>query len=283
MGLRVRALTESSLFQENSDSAKKMSEGWTKLVAFTGFDPLHDVDEVLLTSPADRDNAPALLVVRGRFNTEKLGAGAERYHGVAIHKNSGGGAGVLALLDATTALAGDLPAVKAAIDRHGKAIAYDGELVARVASLRERFDVWGTGERPQGFVAPGGQNEQLSSIDRFEFGLRITHGLELGAEVHARSHKDAEALAASLGMLQLMAKSQSNAATFDVKLDKDTLKLNFAISEEELKKAIAAQRAQMTQNQGPPKITGQPADTAAPPKPQTNPGGTSVFTLPGKH
>ena len=74
MGLRVRALTESSLFQENSESAKKMSEGWTKLVAFTGFDPLHDVDEVLLTSPADRDNAPALLVVRGRFNLEKLGA-----------------------------------------------------------------------------------------------------------------------------------------------------------------------------------------------------------------
>ena len=187
---------------------------------------------------------------------------------------------MLALLDASTALAGDLTAVKAAIDRHGQAIVYDGELVARVASLRERFDVWGTGERPQGFVAPGGKNDQLNSIDRFEFGVRITHGLEVGAENHARSHKDAETLAASLGMLQLMAKGQSDAAKFDVKLENDTLKLSFAISEEELKKAIAAQRSQMlTQSQ--PKVTGQPPATAAP-RPQTNPAGTSVFTLPGK-
>ncbi len=292
MGLRVRALTESSLFQENSASAKTLSENWTKLTAFTGFDPLRDVDEVLLTSSADRQNAPALLVVRGRFNLEQLGAGAERYHGVAIHrssdksgtdKSSKGGASVLALLDATTALAGEAPIVKAAIDRRGRPVAYDTELVARVASLRERFDIWGTGERPQGFVAPGGQNEQLGSIDRFEFGVRITHGLELGAELHARSQKDAEKLAASLGMLQMMAKAQSDAAKFDVKLEDNTLKLSFSMSEEELKKAIAAQKSQslVTQSQvkqSQPKVTGQsPAGGQA-----TTPGGTSVFTLPGK-
>ena len=101
---------------------------------------------------------------------------------------------------------------------------YDRALVARVASLRERFDVWGTGERPQGFVAPGGQNEQLNSIDRFEFGIRITHGLELSAEVHARSQKDADKLAASLALLQMMAQAQSKTAKFEVKAEDSTLK-----------------------------------------------------------
>ena len=72
-----------------------MSENWTKLTAFAGFDPLHDIDEVMLTSAADRENAPALLVLRGRFNLEKLGAGAEQYHGVAISSSKDKAAGVV--------------------------------------------------------------------------------------------------------------------------------------------------------------------------------------------
>jgi hypothetical protein len=284
MGLRVRSLTESSLFQDNSASAKGMSESWTKLTAFAGFDPLHDIDEVLLASAADRQNAPALLVLRGRFNLEKLGAGAERYHGIAITRSKDKNAGVLGLIDEGTAIAGDAVLVKAAIDRRGKPVVYDVALVARVASLRERFDLWGTGERPQGFVAPGVQNDQLGSIDRFEFGIRITRGLELSAEMHARSQKEADKLAASLAMLQMMAQAQSKSAKFEVTSADSTLKLSFAISEEELKKAIAAQKQQLQSKppmQTQPTITGQPP-AAAPGKQTTSPGGTSVFTLPGK-
>ncbi|MCU1238293.1 MAG: hypothetical protein JWP63_6260 [Candidatus Solibacter sp.] len=286
MGLRVRSLTESSLFAQNGQSAKSMSESWLKLATFTGFDPLHDIDEVLLTSAADKENAPALLVLRGRFNVEKLTEGAKLYHGVPLRTTTDKGAtSVFGVLDATTALAGDGPLVRAAIDRRGQPAVYDRSLVERVASLRERFDLWGTGERPQGFIAPGGQNEQLNSIDRFEFGIRITNGLELGAEVHARSSKDTEKLAASLGLLQMMAKAQSNSAKFDVKVEDNTLKLSFAISEAELKKAIEAQQAQgrRTQTQPAqtqPTVVGQPVEA---PRTQTaTPGGTSVFMLPGK-
>ena len=281
MGLRVRALTESSLFQQSGESAKTLSEDWLKLTKFAGFDPLHDIDEVLLTSAADGENAPALLVVRGRFDLEKLSAGAQRYRGVALKGSSDKGANsVIGLLDATTALVGEPAMVKAAIDRRGQAVVYDAALVARVASLRDRFDLWGTGERPQGFVAPGGPNEQLNSIDRFEFGIRITNGLELGAEIHARSAKDAENLAASVAVLQMMAKAQSDTAKFDVKVEDNTLRLSFAMSEAELRKAIAAQQAQIQRAQNQPKVAGQPAE--APRKQVTTPGGTSVFTLPGK-
>ena len=283
MGMRVRALTESSLFQEaGAASAKTLSDNWTKLTVFTGFDPLHDIDEVLLTSPADRENAPALVVLRGRFKLDQLWAGAEFYNGVAIRSDGKKGSGVLALLDATTALAGEASIVKAALARRGGPVAYDGALVARVESLRERFDIWGTGDRSQGFVAPGGQNDQLGSIDRFEFGIRITKGLELSAQVHARSQKDAEKLAASLTMLQMMAKSQSSAARFDVTLEDATLKLSFAVSEEELRKAIAAQRTPGRPKSLQPKVTGQSPDATPASPPPATPGATSVFTLPGK-
>lgn len=280
MGLRMQSLTESSLFQQTGDGAKTIKEGWAKLSMFAGFDPLHDIDEVLLMSAADRENAPAMLVVRGRFNLEKLGAGAERYHGVTIvgiHEK--GTQSVVALLDSGTALVGEVPMVHAAIDRRGKPAVYDNALLARVASLRERFDIWGTGERPQGFVAPGGQTEQLDSIDRFEFGLRITHGVELSGQLHARSQKDVEKLSASLALLQMMANAQSESARFEVKVEDSTLRLSFAMSEEELKKAIAAQQARTARTPAPPKVTGQPETPARPQV--TTPGGTSVVTLPG--
>lgn len=292
MGLRVRALMESSLFQENSASAKTLGGDWTKLAAFVGFDPLHDLDEVLLTSAADRQTAPALMVLRGRFDLDRLGVDAERYHGVVIRSDLKSGAGVLALLDSTTALAGEAQIVKAAIDRRGQPVAYDAELVARVASLRERFDMWGTGDRPQGFVAPGVQNEQLGSIDRFEFGIRITHGLELSAELHARSQKEADKLATSLAFLQMMAKAQSDAAKFDVKLEDATLKLTFAVSEAELRKAIAAQRVSSQPKLKPrqpvvmptlmPTITGQQPSVTPAVSQATPSSATTVFTLPGR-
>ncbi len=185
-------------------------------------------------------------------------------------------------IDESTAIAGDAVLVKAAIDRRGKPVVYEVAMVARVASLRERFDIWGTGERPQGFVAPG-QNDQLNSIDRFEFGIRITRGLELSAEMHARSQQEADKLAATLAVLQMMAQAQSKSAKFEVTSADSTLKLSFAISEEELKRAIAAQKQQFQSKppvQTQPTITGQPP--ATPGKQTTSPGGTSVFTLPGK-
>src|ERR1035438_10081392 len=201
-GLRVPAILESAVFRDTDTGAQKLSEEWLKLVAITGFDPLHDIDEVLAGSPADSEKAAALLVLRGRFDLARMGAGATRYHGVAILGDGKGGTSLLALLDAATAVAGDAAAVHAAIDRRGQGGALQGPpldaaLAERAQSLRERFDLWGTGERPEGFVPPTGKNEGLDTMDRFEFGVRMSKGFELSAEMHARSLKDAEKLAAS--------------------------------------------------------------------------------------
>ena len=291
-GIRVSAIVESAIFKDSGADTKKLGEDWLKLVAITGFDPLHDIDEVLMASPADKQQAPALLVVRGRFNLERMGAGAPRYHGVALVGDNKTGKGVLALLDANTAVAGELPVVRAAIDRRGHGAPMEEQLAARVQSLRDRFDIWGTGERPEGFVPPTGKREELDSLDRFEFGIRISKGFELGAELHARSQKDAEKLAASMEMLKMMASAQGQTGPkIDVQTKDGTIKISVMVSEEDLKKLMEAQRKASVPMGGAPRVitpmggapvvvTSEP--TVPAPGSQSQSGGTSVFTLPGK-
>jgi hypothetical protein len=69
------------------------------------------------------------------------------------------------------------------------------------------------------------------------------------------------------------------APKFDVQVNDGTIKLSLAISEDDLKKAIAAQRSAGAPKAGPPAVSskftvGMPADT--------NPGQTNVFVLPGR-
>ncbi len=280
LGLRVPAIVDSPLFKDMGADAKKLGDDWLKVVAFTGFDPLHDIDEVLIASPADNEKAAALLVVRGRFDLARMGAGAPRYHGIAMMGAGKDNKGVLALLDANTVLAGDIAAVHAAIDRRGQATSLDGALAARVQSLRERFDIWGTGERPEGFVAPTGKNEQLDSLDRFQFGVRISKGFEVDAELHSRTPKDAEKLAASLQLMKMMMSGQDQLAPkIDVQVIDGTVKISLAISEEGLKKVMTARRGTTVPIGGPPVIVSSESTV---PLPGSQSGGTTIVTLPGK-
>ena len=281
-GLRVSAMVESAAFKDAGTGAQKLSAEWLKVVAITGFDPLHDIDEVLIGSSADSEKAAALMVLRGRFDVARMGAGATRYHGVAMVGDGKGGKSVLALLDVATAVAGDAAAVQAAIDRRGQGTPMNASLPERVQRLRERFDLWGTGERPEGFVPPTGKNEGLDSMDRFEFGVRMTQGFELSAEMHARSANDAEKLAASMEMLKAMMTMSSReqaGGKIEVQVKDGTIKISLAISEEELKKAIAAQRLVRAPVGGAPVVVGSESTA---PAPDGKSGGTSVFVLPGK-
>ena len=125
-----------------------------------------------------------------------------------------------------------------------RAPALDGALAARVQSLRERFDMWGTGERPEGFVSPTGKNEQLDSIDRFEFGVRISKGFELGAELHV-AH--AEGCRKNGGLAAVDEGDDERGRPnrrpkIDLQVNDGTVKISLAISEEGMKKMMAARR-----------------------------------------
>jgi hypothetical protein len=197
---------------------------------------------------------------------------------------------VAALLDGGTALLGDPGLVRAAIDRRGGKQGIDAALIGRIASLRERYDVWGVGERPDGFAAPMPEAKALESIDRFQFGLQFASGLDLAAEIHARSPEDAEKLRMTLGMLAGILKPQQaseGAAKFDLQVDNGTLKLHVSIPEEELKKAIQ-EGAEELLKAGPPTAISKPRDSprAAPQSAGSQlldkDGNTVVLKLPGK-
>jgi hypothetical protein len=301
LGIRVRALVDSPLFAKGfakaglsgtgaDANANAMLAEFAKRAALTGFNPLQDLDEALIASSADQQNAPTLILLRGRFDLQKLQAGAQLYNGIAIAGSGKADSGVLAPLDSTTALAGDLSLVRAAIDRRASGVATSSALASRVLALREEFDVWAVGDRPEGFVAPAGASQDVNSIDRFQFGIRVTNGLELSAELHARSAADAKKLAATFDFLQGSFKMQGpDAPKFNMQFQNATWKISLALTEQEIQKAIAAQRASLSASAGkktPAKpapsstitISGQTPASTAP-----SGSGTSIFTLPGKH
>ncbi|MEO8368156.1 MAG: hypothetical protein ABI806_03080 [Candidatus Solibacter sp.] len=286
-GLRVKGIVESELFQGAAAGAPQMTEEWLKLVALAGFDPLHDIDEVLIAASGDKAKADALVILRGRFNFTRLSEGAPREQGIPLLGGKNG-SGVMAVLNPETAILGDAPAVRAAIARRGRPSRLSAAVAARIQSLSERFDVWGFGDRPQGFASPAG-GQELDGIDRFEFGLRLTDGFEIAADLHSRTPKDAEKLAASLGSVSAMlGMAGESAPKLNLTMKDGSVKFSLAISQEEIKKVIAARMAApqsappaLVVKAGPPTIIGGDAPAAAS-APAPTDGGTTVFILPGK-
>jgi hypothetical protein len=150
-----------------------------------------------------------------------------------------------------------------------------------------------------------GSAELLGCIDRFQFGMQLASGLELDAEVHARSAKDAEKLTAALDMIAAVLKgldTPTSAAKFDAQADGGTLKLTVSIPDEELKTAIqaalspvpvsaagvASESAENGPNATSEATPGAPATPAAAPPKQAQPKvldkttDTVILTLPGK-
>jgi len=289
-GLRVKAIVESTLFKDAAAGAPQMTEEWLKLVALAGFDPLHDIDEVLIAASGGKaggnQKADALVILRGRFNFTRLSEGAPREQGIPLLGGGKNGSGVMAVLNPETAILGDSVGVRAAIARRGRPSRLDAGIAARIQALSERFDVWGFGDRPQGFASPTG-GQELDGIDRFEFGIRLSDGLEIAADLHSRTAKDAEKLAASVGSISaMMAMAGQSAPKMSVQMKDGSVKFSMAISPEAIKTMMAArqaapQSAPLPVKAGPPVIIGGDAlDAASAPAPTD--GGTTVFILPGK-
>jgi len=251
-GIKVHSVMNSELAKNVTAEMKTQTADWQKLIAISGFDPLNDIDEVLIGSTGAGEKAPTLIVARGRFDIAKLAPNAEIYNGVPlVTSQSPKAQGVYGFLDDTTAIAGDPATVKAAIDHRAEAAHLDGTLASQIAEYREHYDVWAVVNRTDQlakFVPKAGNPaaSAVDSIDHFQFGLSVQKGLELTAAVHARTAKDAEQLAATLQFLDAMTKASqpkdSTGTKFSFKNEGGTLKISLAVSEEELRKSIEQQR-----------------------------------------
>jgi len=314
-GIRVHNLAISSTAQTFAAQAQSAAAAWLKAVSLDGIDFLRDIDEVLIATSGKGKTPPAIIVVTGRFDVPRLAGGAKRYYRNVPLLEGDAGDAMVALLDSSTAILGDANLVRAAIDRRGAKSRIDSALNDRITSLRQRYDVWGIGEQPEGFALPVPEAKVLQSVDRFQFGMQTASGLELNAEIHARSAEDAGKLRAGFDMIAALVKGQmsASAAKFDLQADAENLKLSVFIPDAELKKTIEAETAALSplsvsapvagsvQDSGPrsaseaaplasatPPAQSAPSATAPPaPKPAVakvldQDQDTVVFKLPGK-
>lgn len=248
IGFHLRSVIDSALVQGlGKDVFQNVGASWSSASPIPGIDPLKDLDEVVIASTMEGDHPPSLVICRGRFPVEEMTKGAEMYHGVPIRGVQDGDA--VALLDAGTIVAGSMKDVHDAIDRRESLISgLTEEIAGRAADLNGRYAIWGVGSLPPDFHPPAGGPDGLNSLDRFDFGIGLSQGLEIAATLHVRQPEDAQKLAAAMQFVEMMAKAQpDNGAKIETHVDNGTLTVALEIPEEALKKGMEQQGAMIAQ------------------------------------
>ena len=183
IGVNVRNLANSAVVRSAMARAGSPAPQWTAMFQMIGFDPARDVDEVLLAVSGGGQNPPTLVAARGRFAGMRAMAAGQK------------GKNQFVFLDDNTVIGGDPAAVQAALRRRGSTAARGNALAVRVAAAAERYDVFGVGNipaMPPG--APGPAAEVAKLLERFQFGISVTDGLQMTAEMEAKTAAAAQNL-----------------------------------------------------------------------------------------
>lgn len=163
----------------------------------TGFDPRRDVRELLYVETP----RGSVLLARGTFhiNSGSLTGMQKTRHG--DYDVWGRGTGGFCILDSTLAVAGDMPAITAALDEW-KSGTHTGAqpLLARVASINPQAQFWGISTGVAGFLAehppavmPGLDFSRIfAGLRDTWFEVDLTSGLK--AEVHGTTATEKDAI-----------------------------------------------------------------------------------------
>jgi len=241
--------------------------GFREFVAVTGFDPLQDIHEVVMASPADVQKKSGLLLVRGRFDGERIltlfkaeGKTAEMYRGVSILSSGHNGHGIadaLAFLDGSTVAAGDVASVRGAIDRRGTSAGIDPALADKISRVSANQDAWVFSIAPISAFAPvmHGKNVQgalqgdlINAIQQSSGGIKFGNTIEISGELTARTDKDASSLADVVKFFANMASMQGSGGdagqvaallhSLTVNAEANAVKLSVSIPENDLEALI---------------------------------------------
>ncbi|HLG97350.1 MAG TPA: hypothetical protein VKX49_13645 [Bryobacteraceae bacterium] len=240
-------------------------------VARTGFDPRHDVAEILMASnwQSSTPQSRWLLLAKGVFDIPKLqqaaqsaGAVASSFQGTSIYSYTGRSApnadNAIAFLDSSSAVMGDLASVKAAIARQQSNAVASGDLIKTVGDLSANNDFWFVtlvplsefaGAIPNPNVSSAMQGNTLAAINQASGGIRFGDTVTISAQAITRSDKDAQALVDVVkfvvSMLQLNRQNNAVAGqvaslldTLDTKTSGNTMSMSLAIPEQQLEQII---------------------------------------------
>jgi hypothetical protein len=249
IGVEVHAMLDSYWGKAVVEQMQSASgDAWARQLPLKGIDPTKDLDELWIASSSIDRKAPALIILRGRFDKSHLPAAIGRYHAVPLIPLDARREHLLAIMDASTIFSGDRANVERAIDRRGlKAV--DAHLATAAAALHARYWIWAVADRLDGVPAAGSAPRALDGLNGFEFGLSLDRDLEIAAQVHLRTAEDAQKLLASLALFEALAKGQRNAGSqmnIENRVAGTNLDFSLRIPEEEVRRAWERQRAAIT-------------------------------------
>ena len=264
-GIDIQRAKNSPFGQKMLAEFKEEDKGFQKLMTATGFDPRRDLREVVLASTAQpgTKTSRTLVAVSGTFDVTRIsrflqseGSTSLNYQGYEVwsgkHDHDKGG---MVFLNGTTALMGDLEAVKEALDRRATG-GPNTEMSARVAEWSARNDAWfvsspnfqdvQVGKAGSNQILP--QGLPLHAIRQASAGVRFGSNLEISAEAVARSEKDATALADVVRFLGSMVRLNSDKPevselskavdSLQVSSTGETMRFSLSVPEEQIQKML---------------------------------------------
>lgn len=210
------------LMQKALAEAKSSGNQLDMVMAMVGFDPTHDLDEVMIAITGTGQNPPTLFAARGHFAALRQRMGGQK---TSVQ---------FRFLDDSTVVGGDAALVKAAIVRAG-AGSLRG-LAAQAAEFSRQYDIYGVGS--PGPASPG-TPDLAQQVDRIQFGVRIREGIDMTGELASKSPEAAQAMAMILqGALAAQQKNQEFIKRLEVAVDGSILRVSFRLSQEELERAV---------------------------------------------
>lgn len=193
-GIRMEEVRATPLYQKLM-SRQKLDQ-MDRFAAETGFDPRKDVRDLLVASDGKRTT----VVARGRFDQIKVkNATRSTYGGYTLYN---GGEGGVALISRSIAVAGNIDAVKAAIDRNKAGIGSQTGLIARAEQVPASAQAWLV-SNGWGFLFSGGLPETgnaanigriVRSLDAMTAYADLRNGLNATVIGTCKSNEDAKSL-----------------------------------------------------------------------------------------
>jgi hypothetical protein len=197
VGVRMDQIRNTPLYQKMI--AEQKLPDLDRFVKETGFDPRHDVRELLLAS--NGTEGQSVLVARGSFGRITNFASLKTFkHDIyAIHGDDNAG---FCLLDDSTAAAGPLPGLYAALDHwHSGAAPATPSLLKRMEQMSANAQLFAVSEG--GFNIPGGITLRQGSTDfaqifrnveQVAFSADLRTGLDALLEADVKNEEDAKNL-----------------------------------------------------------------------------------------
>jgi hypothetical protein len=200
-------------------------QGLARFVAETGFDPRHDLQQVLIaaTEPTGNGNPSKVAVLaRGTFDQDRIRAAAKAkgiasrpFQGVDlfVDKSDHNGPNAFAFLDEGTGVMGDTESVQQVIANRGAATVLDPALQAAITRTASENDVWFVsslsgdflahhvnaqvnGDQPNSEAKPAfAQAQALQSVVQSSGGIQFGSSVRVSFDAITRSPQDATSLA----------------------------------------------------------------------------------------